>query len=92
MPEMHNGAMNKSYRAKFNVQLEKLPRSSKTCGKNVYLTVNQEQSLFNCLTILFSITFIRVRKRYGRETEDVQQCRRRASLCRGKRKKTGTGN
>ena len=43
------------------VQLEKSPRSSETCSKNVYLTVvNHEQSLFNCLTILFSSIFIHI--------------------------------
>ena len=47
-------------RAKYNVQLEKLPRSSETCSKSIHLTVNHEQSLFNCLTILFSSIFIHI--------------------------------
>ena len=28
--------------AKYDVQLEKLPRSSETCSKNIHLTVNHE--------------------------------------------------
>ena len=41
--------MARASRAKHSVQLEKLPRSSETYGKDVDLTVSHKEGLFNCL-------------------------------------------